>query len=339
MEFNPKLAKYEYTDINHLHYKFLNNTNTYDANSSYCIYSGSPQALHPEDFRIQLDVKSQIIKCAQKIYDCFPKPLVLYFSGGLDSEIMIQIFIEAGLDFKIVLVRYENNFNLYDLNYAIEFCESKNLKYIIIPFNLEKFYESGRHFEISFQHRCRSPQFSVHFEWCTQLDLGTSIFPYEPVSFIPFENKFFLGIPDDHYFAYLRFFYNLAKPAVPYFFQYSPDLIRAWINLPTYQKLLTQSINNIYSRYELKCQIYREAGFTVKPRPNKWTGFEKFKLYIAEKYKDPLAYENNYRIPLENKFPFPKYPLQSFPLSYFPFWKSNRSESDKYFSQEKIDNN
>ena len=64
------------------------------------------------------------ITCSQKsTKDHFPdQKLNLFFSGGLDSELMLKSFLAIGEEPNIFIVRYEDDINLYDVSYAVSYC-------------------------------------------------------------------------------------------------------------------------------------------------------------------------------------------------------------------------
>jgi hypothetical protein len=70
------------------------------------------------------------------------RQLDLFFSGGLDSEIMVRSFYAAGLKPRVHIVRYENDINLEDVSYAIAIANSLNIDYNIIDMNIKKFFEN-----------------------------------------------------------------------------------------------------------------------------------------------------------------------------------------------------
>lgn len=85
----------------------------------------------------------EAVKGAKTTMDHYPnlRPS-LFFSGGLDSEIMVRAFCSIGANPKVYTVRYENDINIYDVSYAVAIASSLNIETKIIDFNLKKFYEN-----------------------------------------------------------------------------------------------------------------------------------------------------------------------------------------------------
>jgi hypothetical protein len=54
-------------------------------------------------------------------------PILLFMSGGLDSELAARTFLSLNIPFEVCVVRYEQNMNAHDNVYAFEFCRKHNI--------------------------------------------------------------------------------------------------------------------------------------------------------------------------------------------------------------------
>lgn len=112
-----------------------------------------------------IDVYRSILIEKAKKYRGLPN--VLYYSGGLDSEMVLWSFMEAGVDFVPVTFEYidnEGNYvNKHDTVWADKFCKQHKLNQIKRTLNIEKFLNSEHELihcaEIM---KCRSPQMATH---------------------------------------------------------------------------------------------------------------------------------------------------------------------------------
>ena len=90
-----------------------------------------------------LSLKEEALLAAKSTKDHFPdQKLNLFFSGGLDSELMLKSFLAIGEKPNIFIVRYEDDINLYDVSYAISIANSMNVDIKIIDMNIKKFFEN-----------------------------------------------------------------------------------------------------------------------------------------------------------------------------------------------------
>lgn len=100
----------------------------------------------------------EAVKGAKSTLDFFPnlKPSI-FFSGGVDSEVMLRAFLHIGAKPNVYVVRYENDINLYDVSYAVAIANSLGVDIKIIDFNLEKFYENDAE-KVSEDAQCDRPR-------------------------------------------------------------------------------------------------------------------------------------------------------------------------------------
>lgn len=317
MEFHPSLAKFAHTGSNHLRYdlKYLSDSLKPD---SITIRFGTPK----EGF---VNFADEAIAAARLIFQSMPKPLYLCLSGGVDSEAMAQVFLMAQVPFTPVIMRFPNRLNEFDINYAFAFCERHALRPEVIDLDPLNFYREGEHFDWCHQYRCRSPHFSVHFKLAKILNPGTSIFPWQAPTFIPLGERNMFTLPEDHHLAYLRFAQGESLPMVPFFFLYTPNLLKSFFSLPSLKNILaTGKVTGDY--YELKVSLYNEAGLRVQRRPQKWTGFEKIKKLLQAQFATEMPiYEELYRYPLQRRFAYPLKFYHELSRNYFSELQINNS--------------
>ena len=48
--------------------------------------------------------------------------IAVLYSGGIDSEIVVQSFYESKIPIDIYIIRFNNNLNLHDIEWATKFC-------------------------------------------------------------------------------------------------------------------------------------------------------------------------------------------------------------------------
>jgi hypothetical protein len=63
-----------------------------------------------------MSFKEELLEAARSTLEHHPnlKPNI-FFSGGVDSEIMLRSYLEIGYKPKVTIMRYENDYNLCDL--------------------------------------------------------------------------------------------------------------------------------------------------------------------------------------------------------------------------------
>ena len=86
--------------------------------------------------------KEELLNAAKSTMDYKIGNIVVLFSGGVDSEIILRAFLDIGVTPEVIIARYENDYNIYDVSYAVTICSILNVPYKIIDLNLQKFYEN-----------------------------------------------------------------------------------------------------------------------------------------------------------------------------------------------------
>lgn len=87
--------------------------------------------------------QQELVNNAHRIIDQYPgKKFSILLSGGSESETMIRVYRQANIDFTAYIFRYENDYNLYDVSYAVSAAESIGANYKVIDFNLRNFFET-----------------------------------------------------------------------------------------------------------------------------------------------------------------------------------------------------
>lgn len=295
---------------NHFEFESVGKNNT----RQFYVKLGEPETTDTNPFE-------QSVRDAQYFYETSKlKKIVLCLSGGIDSEAMCRAFLQARVPFEVVFLRFKNDLNLFDIKTNIEFCESKNIKFSFVDLDIIDFYESGKYFEVAKNYECQSPQIAAHLWFLDQID-GVPCMSGNPIAPIWQKDKwFFMGLPGELHSTYFKYFYINNREGIPWFFIYSPEMIKSFLNLdfmkPYLNKQITQPSNYTYLE---KCKSYIEGGFSVKPREDKFTGFELVKKYYDEKYNTNHGkfFNEQFRKPLEKMYPFPDEYFQLIPREYF----------------------
>jgi len=222
--------------------------------------------------------KEELIKAASSTLEhCGSDKISILFSGGSESDLMLRSFLEVKKTPNVYIIRYENDYNIYDVSYAVTICSMLNVDYKIIDFNLTNFFENDADLvsELSQIDRPRA------LPYCKILELvdDIPIFGRGEPNPIKIENKW---IQRCHEYDVGRIKYARAinKPAIAEWFKWTPGLVASYMNLKWFQNL----INNQYNTTDAsstKMIGYKEAYPNLIPR-NKKTGFEHIDSLINE---------------------------------------------------------
>lgn len=240
--------------------------------------------------------------------------LALSVSGGADSQAMVQSFVEADIDFDIVTLKFKDDLNLHDIEFARATADryGKSLRYVeldVMRFlynDLEKYAD---------RYHCPSPQFACHHWFSEQLiELGYTGIVQGGDPWTPKENGRWLHGVSTARLSWINFAKINQFPLQGNFLGSTWQLafsLGACYNITV--DALAEARRNPNNRgeilrlagvaiYEEKLNAYRRYGFNIMPQAYKYTGFEKVKQYFIDKRNDPWAFERRFRNTLERKF-------------------------------------
>lgn len=249
--------------------------------------------------------KEELLLAAQSTLDCHPnlKPNI-FFSGGVDSEIMLRSYLGIGCKPKVTIMRYENDYNLYDVSYAVTVCSMLDVEYDLIDFNLSKFYENDAE-RISELAQIDRPRALPYCKFIEEADgfpiLGASDLTLHRTTpdYIQDEKGNWVIVCWEHDIGWSKFARSINKPAVAEWFKWTPGLVLSYMNLNWFSKLTNDEYYGKAGCNSTKIIGYREAYPDLIER-RKQTGFEKIDILVNEvenslkKKYNGLPYRNCY---------------------------------------------
>lgn len=254
------------------------------------------------------------IEAVNDIVKNYPPPYNLLASGGIDSQAMIYAWKKSNHPFSVYTFRYNETYNIHDIETLPLFCEQESIDYTIIDFDYFKFLEE-EYDVIANKYQCSSPQIAMHIKMASFFNAGTCVYSGN-----------FLGYNGAQLTQSILSVYRFSKASgvrnvVPYFFLHTPELAYSFNQLREAGKVLVvhETDSAEYGK-NAKCKLYQTAGFPIIPQAGKFTGFEKFKEhydthdYVLRDPKSRLRWQSKpsqrpfdwlFRYPYEDKFGSP----------------------------------
>jgi hypothetical protein len=251
------------------------------------------------------DWRAECIETARQIRRDTTLPLWVMASGGIDSEVVLQAFKFAGVEFSAAVLKFADGSNQHDVRYAIKFCELHRIAYRVLTLDLEKFLTSGEALAYAERTQCMHAMLVATMWAMDQVDgypiLGSGecylvrgghdastgqLEPLPPGTWAMHEKE--------RIASWFRYLIASDRPGCAGFFQYLPECILAFLRDPAVAALCTgQGPSDVTNTATLKAELYARH-FLLEPRP-KYHGYEHVMHLVA-----PLTLELERRFKLHD---------------------------------------
>jgi hypothetical protein len=213
-------------------------------------------------------------RAAEEIYDLKQGKIHFMYSGGVDSEYALSVFLHLGIDVTPVIVQLQPNYNVHDTKYAVDFCVDRGLKPLFIDLNYDKFVKSGKMLEISLDMKCCVPHYASTIYSIRNLDGTILMGDGEPYIRLNAETKEWeLEIEEFDYSLY-EYYEKYNIHGTPHFNRYTPQMMVSFLNDPRMQDLANNRLPGKLGSNSSKWMIYnRHSPFKLVERP-KYHGME-----------------------------------------------------------------
>lgn len=213
-------------------------------------------------------------KAAIELYDLKQGTLHLCYSGGVDSEFMLSIFMELGIPFVPVVFKIAPDINNHDLEYCTNFCESKNLKPKIVDIDFDHFLKSGKLLDV-----CKEIKTNIWIraglcEGLKKLDGTILLGDCEPYVGLDQQTMAWNLKVDEHEFAWGNFYKQHGIHGTPYFGAYTPEKYMAFLYNQRIQDIINNRLPGKLGTSTSKVIVYNsDNNFNLELRP-KYHGYE-----------------------------------------------------------------
>lgn len=232
-------------------------------------------------------LQEEAYAAARAIAQSAQKPIVLCFSGGLDSEIMCRAFFDQGINMSVLTIEHSKGANAHGVDHARKWCWERGIPHEVLPLDTKRFIEKDvdvladggfisnnimRYFELFLLSTAeKSGKYAV-------IGDGAPIYrgdPQQAETYVRF------GQGDE---GLERWSTEPGSGHEPFFFRSTPELWAAHFNVPIVS-YATQSPNlfyNAYSGQSFKRFIHHAEWPDVSARPY-YTPFGSFRALRLKK--------------------------------------------------------
>lgn len=222
--------------------------------------------------------KEELLNNAKYARDYFSGKFDVLYSGGVDSEVILRVFKELGIKHNTIIVRYKDGYNHREISHAINSVQSLNIPYKIIDFDLKKFFETEA-YDTCIESSCIRAGRSPYIKFCRDFCDNIPVMGEGDVYWYRFGGTDYTK-PADWKFMMMEASHNcsmymtkLGRENLCDFYEFTPNVIKAYNNQPIMQDLLNDKIPGKLSNWSSKWRIHNQLWPDMAHRV-KLTGLE-----------------------------------------------------------------
>lgn len=238
--------------------------------------------------------RQEAVIAAREISWTFPDtPLYAMFSGGVDSEAMMEAFRLAKVPVTAVLIEFTDGSNAHDLEYAYHYLKRELFsdRVMVLPFDIQEWLKSDACLEMGRATQTTELIYTPLFEVSQRyLRDGIMMTAHEEPSLWRQDEggtRWVFNRHERHYSLH-KYFIQAGLSGIPSFFQWSTELMASFM----FNKHYVAAYNGLYNSAiwyaeQIKYGFYFDE-FGLRQRP-KYTGFEKLTSEIVRANERWLA--------------------------------------------------
>ena len=249
-------------------------------------YIVSLGAVDPEQYRTS-SFEKELHRTAQLVKEDFGKDLILFLSGGTDSEIVLRNFVHNGFKPRCAVIKFANDYNLREVAEAIAIAQELDVKLEIIDFNVHDFFYSGEATE--FGEQIQSTQLTYIMVYKNILKLGVpAVMGGEAgvTRMVEQNNSYwYYAFRENEDASAMRFSLKYNIPLVNEWFSYTPELLLYYLESEGIKNLVSNRYNYKLNAASSKNQILANmySNFRLKEKKH---GFESLIAFNNTAYED-----------------------------------------------------
>ena len=248
-------------------------------------YAVTVGAVDPDQYRIS-SYEEELRRTADCVYKEFGKDLVVFLSGGTDSEIVINNFKSIGIKPKCATIKLSHDFNKNDVTEAIRLATEYDLPHEIIEFDVQDFFASGKAKAFGEEIQCTQVTYLMVYHTILQLGapavMGGETLLTRHVT--KNDSNWYYTLRENEDASAMRFTNKYNVPLVNEWFAYTPELLLYYLEYPRIQSLVTERYNYKLTSVSSKNSILKELCPYITPK-KKTHGFESLLAFNYEAYK------------------------------------------------------
>jgi hypothetical protein len=223
----------------------------------------------PERYKVS-NYAEELHRTASIVKQEFGNDLVLFLSGGTDSEIVLRNFLAVGHRPHCVVIKFENDYNINDVKEAHAITQELGVKLDVIDFNVRDFFFSGQATEFGNQVACTQVTYNMVYYNVLKLSapavMGGEALLTRQVN--KNDSFWYYTFRENEDASAMRFTNKFGIPLVNEWFSYTPELLLYYLEDPDIQKLVSNKFNyklsSVSSKNAILAKLYPSIRYKKK---------------------------------------------------------------------------
>lgn len=256
-----------------------------------------------ENFTVEIDpalrgVKSyceELLSNAVEIYDNKDGELFCMYSGGIDSELVMDVFLSLGMKITPVIVKMDLGLNDHDFTWAEEYCRKRNVTPLIHTLDVKKFIRSGEILKLGQLTRSSAYQYLSTIKSALSLDGTVLTGADEPYMALDQQTQLWYFQERERWCAWAKLYEEKKLIGTSCFLCWSAETLLAFMSEPQIVKLGNNLLPGKLGTYSSRKEVY--GRMFPMPDRTKYTGWElveKDEIFNHENMKAVLDLESTY---------------------------------------------
>jgi hypothetical protein len=239
----------------------------------------------PDQYRTS-SYEEELRRTANAVYKEFGKDLVVFLSGGTDSEIVVNNFISIGVKPKCATIKFKNGYNNADVVEAEKIATELDLELEIIDFDVKDFFDSGQATEFGESIQCTQITYIMVY-YCIQKLGAPGVMGGEALLSRNVSNNssyWYYTFRENEDASAMRFTNKYKIPLVNEWFSYTPELLLYYLENPQIVDLVSNRYNYKLTSVSSKNKILKDLCPYITEK-RKTHGFESLLAFNYSAYK------------------------------------------------------
>lgn len=238
------------------------------------------------DYYKKSNFRQELLRVADLVYNQFGKNFALFLSGGTDSEIVLRNFLDIGIKPTCYTIKFTNDYNINDVDEAIELAKSLNAPLHLIDFDVEDFFYSGQASDFGKNLQCSQITYLMVYYCIKKIGLpavmGGELLLKRNIGTNP--SAWYYCFRENEDASAMRFSIRYNLPLINEWFSYTPELMLYYLENESIQKLVTTKNNYKLTSVSSKNEILKSLLPEIRLR-KKTHGFENLLSFNFEVYR------------------------------------------------------